>query len=125
MERLTKKEGAELKFSNDGTVTNDYIKIRNPDEVIKKLHQIEEIEKEWGIDFSTLFKALKNGFYFKYKNEILSSNDYMFRVTISNKGNWMFDIIHDNLYLVALRFKDCGETWSLDRTALERGENGN
>ena len=50
---------------------------------INKLGQLEDIEEELGIDLVTLFKALKNGFYFKdyqNNNEIRFSGNTFIRV---------------------------------------------
>lgn len=84
-----------------------------------KLSKLEDVEEELGIDLITLFKALKNGFYFKYKNTIISSNDYLFQIRTNIKDNWIFDIISDNLSLLSIKFKDYGKTWALTREELE------
>lgn len=83
------------------------------DMIFNKLGKLEDIEEEVGIDLITLFKALKNGFYFKYKDKIISSNDYLFQIRANMRGNWVFDIISDNLSLLSIKFKDYGKTWWL------------
>ena len=66
-----------------------------------------------------MFKALKNGFYFKYKDKIISSNDYLFQTRTNIIGNWVFDIISDNLSLLTIKIKDYGNTWWLSKTKEE------
>ena len=86
---------------------------------MNKLGELEDIEEELGIDLITLFKALKNDFYFKYKDKIISSNDYLFQIRTNIRGNWIFDIISDNLSLLTIKIKDYGNTWWLSETKEE------
>ena len=63
MNRLTKKK-------QDGSYVVINGEFYNVGEHIDKLGQLEDIEKELGIDLITLFKALKNGIYCKIENKI-------------------------------------------------------
>ena len=99
-------------------LTNDQGFARNVEareEMYDKLFELENIEEELGIDLITLFKALKNGFYFKYKDKTLSSNDYFFQISVTSKGNFIFDIVVHNLSFLLIKFKDYGKTWVLTR----------
>ena len=89
--------------------------------VLTKLGQYEDIEEELGCPLEVVFKALKNDFYFKYKDKIISSNDYLFQIRTNIRGNWIFDIISDNLSLLSIKFKDYGKTWALTKEDLENG----
>ena len=59
----------------------------------------KEIEKELGIDLITLFKAFKNGIYYKGKDNIIN-----------------FCKVKESIYV---KLKDYGKTWALDRSELE------
>ena len=84
-----------------------------------KLELLEDIEEELGIDLITLFKAVKNDFYFKYEDKIISSNDYSFLTRANIRGDWVLDIISDNLSLLLIKLKDYGKTWALTKEELE------
>lgn len=102
-------------------LTNDQGFTRNVEareEMYDKLFELENIEEELGIDLITLFKVLKNGFYFKYKDKILSSNDYLFQISVTSRGNFIFDIFIHNLSFLLIKFKDYGKTWALTREEL-------
>lgn len=86
---------------------------------IDKLSKLEDIEEEIGIDLVTLFKALKNGFYFKYKDKIMNSRYCLFQIRTNLKDNWIFDIISDNLFLLSIKLKDYCKTWALTKEELE------
>ena len=90
-----------------------------------KLEQLEDIEEELGIDFITLFKALKNGFYHIDKNKHI----YTTKPTKGNGGSMNFytcleciiaeDTFGDQ-YIFSL--KDYGKTWALTKEELEQDE---
>ena len=117
MNRLTKK----AQFVRDLITGKEikYISNESNQMCVDKLGALEDIEEELGIDLITLFKALKNDFYFKYKDKIISSNDYLFQIRANIRGNWIFDIISDNLSLLSIKFKDYGKTWALTKEELE------
>ena len=78
-----------------------------------KLQYLEDIEEELGIDFITLFKALKNGIYINdggIVDEI--GNIYTAQVkSIEHWPVWGFTA-GDN---VEYAFKDRGRTWALSK----------
>ena len=88
----------------------------------QKLGRYEDIEEELGIDFITLFKALKNGFYHIDKNKHI----YTTKPTKGNGGSMNFytcleciiaeDTFGDQ-YIFSL--KDYGKTWALTKEELE------
>lgn len=86
---------------------------------LERLEKYKSIEEEIGIDLITLFKAVKNDFYFKYKDKIISSNDYSFLTRANIRGDWVLDIISDNLSLLLIKLKDYGKTWALTKEELE------
>lgn len=59
MNRLTYKEKWRDEFGNEHLYDSE------DNYCIEKLGQLEDLEEELGIDFITLFKALKNGVYVK------------------------------------------------------------
>lgn len=119
MNRLTNKECH--KYEDFISIFRN--KLITPSEIdnaiYKKLKSFEDIEEELGIDLITLFKSLKYGFYFKYKDKIISSNDYLFQISVTSKGNFIFDIVVHNLSFLLIKFKDYGKTWALTREELE------
>ena len=79
----------------------------------EKLEQIEDIEEELGIDLVTLFKALKDGVYYKYKY------GYEYRISKCRKcyltGNRTLVVdYHTYKYLC-----DYGKTWALTKEELQ------
>lgn len=82
-------------------------------DVYCKLQYLEDIEEEIGIDFITLFKALKNGIYINdcgIVNEI--GNIYETEVKcIEHWPLWGFKAGDD----VECAFKNRGKTWALDK----------
>ena len=128
MNRLTKK--------NKNILTNDIEKyIINPFEELKtinKLGQLEDIEEELGIDFITLFKALKDGVYTKrrfyakdsQKHYTFDECDKTEKVKVSIKSvccpDWSIENPHTKLVLEVqgsmfyeLQLKDYCKTWAL------------
>ena len=77
-----------------------------------KLGLLEDIEDDLGIDLITLFKALKNGVYLKYKY------GYEYRISkcrkcyLSGKKTFVVDY-HTYRYL-----NDYGKTWALTKEEL-------
>ena len=122
MNRLTDKEGIDIKSYTDGIVTKNHIKIINEDEVIKKLHQIEDLEEELGIDLIQAIELCKQ----------VNSKKVVY-----TKENWGIDTIkildeldielfshrlYKNAYgiYVSLDLHEYGKTWSLDKQTLEK-----
>ena len=123
MERLTKKETINLQINNDGTITKaNYISIVNQDEANRKLHELEEIEEEIGIELTTLFKALKYGVYY-YTSQNQLTHDYVWLY-----DNYVSASVRDKLSYSLLTcfqkqilsFEDYGTTWSIYREELEQ-----
>lgn len=74
-----------------------------------KLGQLEDIEEELGIDLITLFKALKEGFYFKDDfGDIIHFEKELLQSLIKGK-------VHD----LKKELKDYGKTWTLTKEELE------
>lgn len=78
-----------------------------------KLGKLENIEEELGIDLITLFKALKNGIYYKYK-----PYGYDYKISKCRKchltGNRTLVVdYHTYKYLC-----DYGKTWALTKEEL-------
>ena len=79
-----------------------------------KLGQLEDVEEELGIDLATLFKALKNGFWFKGQYGGLF------------KGFGTFDLKRlaiimdeDDGYFSEFKLSDFGNHWALTKEALQ------
>ena len=114
--RLTERKTIYPKCDNHGNLTKiDCIEIKNKGLAEEKLCQLEDIEEELGIDLITLFKALKNGFWYKKENDIfyISKNDYLLTsgaIHYVGKG-----LIFAGLFLSNI---DYGKTWALTREEL-------
>ena len=108
------------KSSNHDEWINHCRKVRNIIEKdLERLEKYKSIEEELGVDLITLFKAVKNDFYFKYEDKIISSNDYSFQTRENIRGDWVLDIISNNLSLLLIKLKDYGKTWALTKEELE------
>ena len=90
------------------------------------------IEEENGIDLITLFKALKDGFYIKYNDEIvhifpdkhITINFWYKTINVFIPPKFFIDCKKGTDYLSETIdeeywFKDYGETWALTREELE------
>ena len=121
--RLTKK------FDNEYHVLASNLDlIKCGDIAINKLGQLEDIEEELGIDLITLFKALKNGIYFKTRQELENGKieDVIIHAEVELKFNKTF--LGNYYFLVDMSFKttigvktnkDYGKTWALTKEELE------
>ena len=114
------------------TTSRDNIYFPNSSEsaytdIVRKLGILEDIEEELGIDLITLFNVLKDGFYFKYKDKIINSNDYICEIRVNLRGNWVCDIMSNRLdfILLSIKFKDYGVTWALSFEELEKEDLNN
>ena len=84
---------------------------------LHKLGQLEDIEEEIGIELITLFKALKNGiywkddngkfYYFNLKGSVLDFNEKM-----------IVDNPIDDVYGEIFLLKEYGKTWALTKEEL-------
>lgn len=95
-------------------------------EFIDKLGRIEDIEEETGISLDILFKACKDGFYYKDCGEYISyackqnnANIYFNSTTLIYLERNYVDYLEIDVDYYAL--KDYGKTWALTREELENG----
>lgn len=94
----------------------EWLDVCNLTLAIDKLGQLEDIEKELGIDLITLFKAL-NSCWFKYNFEIIGDIRPSLRFI---NGEWC---LISNIERIAFPYplRLYGKIWSLDRSELENG----
>lgn len=101
---------------------------------LEKLAKLEDIEEELGIDLITLFKALKDGIWFKHTSPILKEeepiifskgwrlghNDPTNRYYLE-LGDFRSKILDDKEWLWELaEFRNYGKTWALTKEELEK-----
>ena len=102
------------------------------DIMYRKLKALEDIEEENGIDLITLFKALKDGFYIKYNDEIvhifpdkhITINFWYKTINVFIPPKFFIDCKKGTDYLSETIdeeywFKDYGKTFALTREELE------
>ena len=109
MNRLTEKNYIFQKTRENGKTQQQ----KWFEDLYNKLSQLEDIEEELGIDLITLFKALKNGVYYK--------GEYYPRCSI-NSMNWGILFIHydyEEDYVHIVNIEDYGKTWSLNKEDLQ------
>ena len=88
--------------------TNDASeKVKKEVAIFNKLHDLENIEEELGIDLVILLKALKNGIYVK-------DNDLLTFPCLSVKGKMLFTMPTMRMF----ELKDYGKTWALTKEEL-------
>ena len=132
MIRLTDK-GRYFSLNIDEDLRGEYCPNSSLNDCIEKLGQLEDIEDELGIDLITLFKALKNGFYIKYKGNIVHIfpdkhitinfwykiiNVFIppkFLIDCKKRTHCLTETIDEEYW-----FKDYGKTWALTREELEK-----
>ena len=94
------------------------------EEAVDKLGELEDIEEELGIKLTTLFKALKNGFYYKKQGIIVHTSyqeSYIFLSAKSCLPNQMCIEVHfGDLETMWFYFEDYGKTWFLDNKELTK-----
>lgn len=109
--RLTDGIGRRLVFGN-----------KYATQLFDKLKLLEDIEEELGIDLVTLFKALKNGVYYKYTfNDkhsgfitLIEFSDFVDICYDSDFKEWCIDIRGMSHFTT----KDYGKTWALTKEEL-------
>ena len=114
--RLTKRE----------YIANQYRVVYETHDVnraIYKLGKYEDIEEELGIDLTTLFKALKNGYWYKKNNNIVCAKStightYMHCLYLCDNG-WYINTNDMYDYTIDIALKDYGKTWALTKEELE------
>ena len=130
MERLTREQLENYRNTYDryeGIESSEF------ERICDELIEYKSLEEELGIDLIILFKALKEGVWFSFKNMKTES----FSVKYKNKKhhiipklkvyqnavgaiNWYLEIAHKNWsYNYFLYPEYYGKTWSLDRSELE------
>lgn len=85
----------------------------------EKMLEIKRIEEELGIDLITLFKALKNGIYWKDDNGKLYYFDLKGSVLDFNE-KMIVDNPIDDIYGETFLLKDYGKTWSLTKEGVRK-----
>ena len=119
MNRLTNKDfnGNYYSYTTQGNYIEGCFTRENKEwfygNVVNKLGKLEDIEEDLGCPLEVVIKALKDGFYFKYKDKILSSNEYSVQTRTNIRGNWVFVFDSNNLTLLTIKIKDYGNTWWL------------
>ena len=119
--RLTKKYKEDYFVNNENKeltrldIENDH----NSSQIIRnKLGQLEDIEDELGIDLATLFKALKNGAWFK----VFDPKDIVFIKVICIGSLFQIsglykDYRNDDRQVICC-IEDYGKTWALTKEEL-------
>lgn len=122
--RLTEKDGTykEYIFGKDLHTISGIKEWNNP--LTQKLGQLEDIEEELGIDLITLFKALSQKVWIKYKDNGKEVIDQLQFVGFAkDEQNTDFNLLlgkYDGAYLSTIfDFKDYGKTWALTKEELE------
>ena len=102
--RLTHKlENGTYLAKTDNPNTSIETDIRN---CVQKLGQLEDIEDELGIDLITIYKALKNGYYYKDEDGSIQYID----------DNCLFKDIFNAIKEMA---KEYNKSWALTKEELE------
>ena len=121
MKRWTDKEGIDVKSYTDGIVTKNHIKIINEDEVIKKLHQIEDIEKELGIDLIKVIELCKQ----VNSKKVVYTKENWGIGTLKILDELDIELFSHRLYknangiYISLDLYEYGKTWALTREEIE------
>ena len=92
------------------------------EQAIKECCEYKRLEQELGIDLITLFKALKNGFY--YRRHFLVGEPILFSEPL--KKGIVFEVYADGFFLMffegrglsKLEMKYYGKTWALIKEEL-------
>ena len=132
---MTSKEALELAIleyekdlefdENNQWVKNVLKGLKECQQDLDQLEKHRKIEEEIGIDFITLFKALKNGFYHIDKNKHI----YTTKPTKGNGGSMNFytcleciiaEDTYGDQYIYSL--KDYGKVWALTKEELDQNE---
>ena len=114
MKRLTKKDKRTL---SGYYIPTDYSNYHEKEFI--KLGQLEDLEEELGIDLITLFKAKKEGIYYKTINHNIY---YISKNCLCLEFNYEWELWVENhsiLNGLLIHLKDYGKTWSLRKEDLE------
>ena len=124
-ERLTEKVDEKEHSANKYILLGVLEDITKYFQGIDKLGQLEDIEEELGIDLITLFKALKNGIYYKGVN-VYGCKDKTFKEVRLNehpvlKGKKLYiESVFGGSLVYGVWLKDYGKTWALTKKELEK-----
>lgn len=86
-------------------------------QLFDKLHKLEDIEQELGVDLATLFEALKNGFWVKEQNK---DNDIIHVRARLNVEEQTLDFFEPNMETIGIgrNIFQYGQTWALKKEEL-------
>ena len=101
------------------TCGRTYEPITNDRECCDKLGELEDIEEEIGIDLITLFKALKDGIYFKHHYYGIDHRQvsYITRTALVYRySSWGDD---EDIHFTYYDYNDYGKTWALTKEELK------
>ena len=120
MERLTQRidYNYEYEYGSIGIACDDEQYL---EKVYNKLGRLEDLEEELGIDLITLFRAKKEGIYYKTINHNIY---YISKNCLCLEFNDEWELwVENHLILdgLLINLKDYGKTWVLDRSELENG----
>lgn len=114
MKRLTKKEGIITQIDKDGNITKTiYIEITKPDEVNRKLYELENIEE-------LCEKMVSQPIYEKYiDNGEIHKEDFTGYEALYNFKERRIELYFegDPIYF---ELDSYGKKWSLDKQTLEK-----
>ena len=79
------------------------------------LNWYKETTNEFGIDITTLFKAVMNGFWFKTQYDYYLIEPYEYAIDLESSR--LIELYEENGYI--FYFEDYGKTWALTREELE------
>lgn len=96
--------------------------------VVNKLGPLEDAEEEFGVDLTTLIKALKYGAWFVDKRDC---HKFFAMCTLCSKIDGKFDcaqeemifngfMLLDQLFGLGHELKDYGKTWALSKDELNK-----
>ena len=121
MNRLTFKD----KRTKNGIRLPSYCN-KYQEQVFTKLSQLEDLEKELGIDLLTLFKALKQDYiyykrHYRWDDRYKINKEYIQGLKYADDNTpvfWTNDCGEEHMVYI----KDYGKTWALTREELEHNE---
>ena len=92
-----------------GKLNNRIVNAEN--QIEQDLEQLDNLEKEIGIDLITLFKALKQMFVFHKENVKIE----LLGLHIKSSELYLYGFVEDSTRAVYLGLKDYGKTWTLTK----------
>ena len=112
--RLTERKVCYPQCDNQGNLTKvDFIEIKDKELATQKLCQLEDIEDDLGIDLIILFKALKDGAWTKFGNEISKCDECEYQFL----DIYLYFYWNNGKHFVFF-LKDYGKTWALTKEEL-------